>query len=152
MEFGCVCPRRVQDGALESKNDKANTEAIVGSPISSNNVKIRRPGSIEDRGRGQPAARAKTKKLARLTNRAHDTLAAQALLSTVKTRASGGPAARAVATFSGISLRGPLFLGLAYGLFPYLLCSEFNYFRPITGLGYSSFYLNFLIFIFSIYA
>ena len=36
MEFGCVCPRRVQDGALELKNAKASTEVVVGSPISSN--------------------------------------------------------------------------------------------------------------------
>ena len=37
-EFGCVCPRRVQAGALETKNAKEDTEAVVGSPISSNNV------------------------------------------------------------------------------------------------------------------
>ena len=36
MEFGCVYPRRVQDGDLEMMDAEASTAAVVGSPISSN--------------------------------------------------------------------------------------------------------------------
>ena len=33
MEFGCVCPRRVQDGAIESKKAKEDTKEEDGKPI-----------------------------------------------------------------------------------------------------------------------
>ena len=36
MKFGCVYPRRVQDGALELMDAEASTAAVVGSPILSN--------------------------------------------------------------------------------------------------------------------
>ena len=102
MEFGCVYPRRVQDGALEMMDAEASTAAVVGSPILSNRYEDLKIWAALKSGVADSRPRMRRNEDPALDEepRARQPCRTR-VLSFCEDRARGTPAARAVASSSG---------------------------------------------------